>query len=144
MQKVTLYQRWIDPSTKQETNVRCVLNAHIWSDDSAAIHARTGQELRGVATIYIPLSESMSGLKYVTPAQWRNAENVDGLWTVDIDLLPIIGRGESDYIFPVGDQYEITQLQNEFAEENGFKQVQSIDVNDYGSTSLQNVVIVCQ
>jgi hypothetical protein len=77
---ITVYNRYIDPSTRGELYSRSVVPAAFWSNNKAAhILATGGLQNADAATIFIPLSACQN---YLDWTEWRDLVNKRGKWTL--------------------------------------------------------------
>jgi hypothetical protein len=77
---VTIYNRYIDPSTRGEKYQRSVISAAFWSNNKAAhVIASGGLQNVDAATIFIPLSVCKNYLDWTV---WRDLSSKRGKWTL--------------------------------------------------------------
>lgn len=99
-EKVTIYPRFTDLLTGNETNIRIVLNGCFWNENSIAIFNKFGTTTGFNVTLMIPLDPKTTGRTYINPTAWKQLSYADAnekYWTLDplqATSLPIIVRGE--------------------------------------------------
>ena len=79
---VTVYNARVDPATRTEVYAPTVLRGLSWRCETAAKVADGGLKAANVFALRIPEDVDMGGKTYVDPADYRRAQDVDGLWTL--------------------------------------------------------------
>lgn len=102
---ITLYPLFIDRTTGNHINIRCVLNNCFWNDSAGANFQKTGVLVPGDVELYIPYPKEATGREYIEPQYWYELPHDEAntlYWTLDLRQVnnrPIIYKGDSLHEF---------------------------------------------
>jgi hypothetical protein len=132
---VTLYNRYINPTTRLEEFQRVVIPSAHWENRKAANALASGGLVNAdQATVYIPMTH---GAKYLSPTRWRALASRVGYWTLQVGDLIAFGAVADD----VDAEYTVTDLRAEY---NDVLQVRSVDEMNFGSVSMRHWKVSAQ
>jgi hypothetical protein len=127
------------------TSERCVLSNVYWREETNDIYNQTGIQPATSAKIQIELDPAVSGLEYVTPAQWYSLIDAAGFWSIDKGrLAPYtwIVKGECPFVFTPSTMAELSRQMPEFQKQYpDAKRIKFLDVQDYGTKAFWHVQI---
>lgn len=143
---ITIWPRYVHPSTGLQINVRCVLQGCFWDADSDTIFQRTGTQVQETAKIYVPYSKEVTGRQYITPEEWAQIapDEIDRYWTVNMRLshATIIAKGDNPKEFSWGAQSQVTSEQNAFVSANpSVRTIRYFNPQTFGSKSRWHFLI---
>jgi hypothetical protein len=135
---LTLYNKYVDPTTRTELYQRTLLPGQVeWENRKAAnVNAQGGNTAADQATIYIPGS---LGVKYLKPAAWKALSIKTGYWTLQVG--DIVVKGEVDDTIhaattdPVVAAFTPTNLKEKY---DDVLVITSIDQRDAGSLYMRH------
>jgi hypothetical protein len=131
---VTLYSFWRDDGGNQ-TMKRTVLKNVFFNPNSISVFVQTGQQVPTSVDIFIPYDESVTGKRYLSPAEWYGLDygELENYYTLDLRHVNFtrIVRGESEFEFGLGTALQLSQRMADFSGPNGaeYDAYQPRDVN---------------
>lgn len=142
---VTIYIRYTDILTGNQTNIRRVLQNSFWNPDSISIFRETGNQIVNNISLYIPYHAEVTGYTYITPEEWNNlpASGMEFFWTIDPKNLPIVISGSNEHEFEwaaPNATNRITIQDNNFLNLNPTaKRLADVNTQFYGSPDMWHI-----
>lgn len=144
---ITVYNKYIDGSTRSEKYQRTVIYSVVWQATRAISGARTGLLASNVALVLIPFERK--GATYLDPKAWLELADKAGYWTLKNDdvivrgvctdeITDAVAATETDPAVPA---YTMTNLRQDNEE---VVVISSIDAMDQGSPNVQHFEVGCK
>lgn len=124
---LTLYNKYIDPDTRDEVYQRTEIKDVVWTSAKAVYSANLGLVRADVATVLIPFA---MGTDYVAPIAWQALTTKTGKWTLQSG--DVIVRGIVSDELEVG--FSLTDLKATY--ENVLV-ITNVDTFDQGSFNMR-------
>lgn len=129
---ITIYNRYVDPSTRSEVYQRAVVTDVVWQATKAVSGSKSGLLASNVATIFIPFAQ---GELYKLPKAWLADKS--GYWTLQESDV-IVKNSVADEITGA---FTITSLRAKY---DYVVTVTSVDAMDQGSANMQHWEVGCK
>lgn len=127
---ITLYNKYIDPTTRAEKYQRTVINNVMWQGAKASSAASGGLLASNTANIFIPFA---LGTQYKDAQTWLALVSKTGYWTLqEGDVIVKTAVTDEITTSPV---FTLTNLKAKYA---NVVIVTSVDLADYGSPDMQH------
>lgn len=124
----TIYNKYIDPTTRSEKWQRAQLVAVMWENRKAANVIKSGLLAADQAAIYIPFS---LGANYLDPVAWQALVTKTGMWTLQVGDVIVKGLVSDE----ITGAFTITSLKAKY---DDVLKITSVDTMDMGSASMQH------
>jgi hypothetical protein len=140
----TVYNKYIDPSTRAEVYQRAVILDVAWENRKAAnVLASGGQMSADAATIYISFAR---GKNYLAPKAWQALASKTGKWTlqegdvivkgnVSDEIHPLVPAVPGTPGTPAVPAFTVTSLKAKY---DFVMVISSVDTMDSGSPSMRH------
>lgn len=79
---VTIYNKYLDPLTREEAYRRTVLKDVFWTDIEASVRAQAGRNSDDTVYMAIPFSSVPAGLSFVRPKLYQDLEDRSKYFTL--------------------------------------------------------------
>lgn len=125
---ITIYNRYVDPSTRTEVYQRFEVTDVVWQATKAVSGSKSGKLASNVATIFIPFAQ---GELYKLPKAWQLLADKSGYWTLqegDVITRNIVAD-------EITGAFTITSLRAKY---DYVVEITSIDAMDQGSANMQH------
>lgn len=125
---ITIYNKYVDSTTRSEKYQRTVVSDVDWQGTKAASATNGGLLASNSVTIYIPFAR---GTQYVKPIAWQALTTKTGYWTLrEGDV--IVRNTVTDEI---SDAFTMTALKAKY---DDVVTITSVDAMDQGSANMQH------
>ena len=129
---MTVYNRYIDPSTRSEKYQRAVILAVSWENRKYSNTIATGGSIAAdSARVFIPFSR---GASYLAPKEWNALTTKTGKWTLQEDDVIVKGLVSDE----ITTGFTLTNLKAKY---NDVLNISSVDTMDQGSAIMQHWMI---
>ena len=126
---ITIYNQYIDPTTRLEKWQRVNILAVEWENRKAAnVRSSGGQMASDQARVFIPFAR---GADFFKPRAWQALTTKTGKWTLQVGDLIVKGAVSDN----LGDSFTVTQLKAKY---DDVLKISSVDTMDMGSFALQH------
>ncbi|RJQ42816.1 MAG: hypothetical protein C4545_04055 [Anaerolineaceae bacterium] len=125
---LTIYNRYIDATTRTEKYQRTVIPAVFWENRKAANVIKSGLLAADQASVYVPFT---AGINHLEPAAWQALTSKTGKWTIAIGDAIVKG----DVTDEIEGSFTITSLKAKY---DDVLIITSVDAQDYGSVGMQH------
>lgn len=125
---LTLYNKYIDPTTRAEKYQRSEIKGVNWQGAKAVYLSGVGLVKSDIATIRIPLAR---GANYVMPIAWQALTTKTGKWTLQAGDVVVRGIVTD----AISDSFTITALRAKY---DNALMITAVDSLDQGSANMQH------
>jgi hypothetical protein len=136
---ITLYNKYIDPTSRQEKYQRIAIQDVAWLSSRARSLLQAGGGIAAnKASIYIPKAR---GENYLGPKEWQALSTKTGYWTLQDGDIIVKGLIDDEIIDadpdadPPVEPYTMADLRSEY---DDVLEISSVDFMDLGSVSLHH------
>ena len=134
---MTVYNKYIDATTRTERYQRTQISAVMWENRKAANVLKSGNIAADQAAIYIPFS---LGANYISPAAWLKLSTKTGKWTLKEGDVIVKGLVTDEItVASVGPPpvaaFTVSDLAAKY---DDVLTIRSVDTMDMGSISMQH------
>lgn len=130
---MTVYNKYVDPSSRSEKFLRCVISAVLWESAQAVAAARHGTISSDKATIAIPFVNSTN---YLAPKAWLALSVVGraGKWTLQEGDVVVRGTITDE----IAGAFTMTSLRETY---DDVLQITSVGRMDQGSPNTHHYLV---
>jgi hypothetical protein len=134
---LTIYNRYIDATTRSEKYQRVQIIAVMWENRKASNVLATGGNMAADSvSVYIPRQR---GANYLAPKAWQALTSKTGKWTLQIGDVIVRGLVSDEIhdavVSPPSAAFTLTDLKAKY---DDVLTIRSVDLMDAGSYSLQH------
>lgn len=125
---ITVYNKYVDPSTRSEVWQRSEVTDVVWQATKAVSGSKSGLLASNVATIFIPFAQ---GSLYKLPKAWQLLADKSGYWTLqegDVITRNIVAD-------EITGAFTITSLRAKY---DHVVTITSVDAMNQGSANMQH------
>lgn len=127
----TIYNKYVDPSTRKEVWTRYQVRDVAWENRKAANVLRSGNLEADQAAIYIPLANMEN---YLSPRDWEALTSKAGKWTLRQGDMIVNGLVADN----ITSTFTISDLERKY---NDVLTIRSVDRMDQGRVSMHHYQI---
>lgn len=124
---VTVYNKYLNPTTRLDEFSRTTLDGVFWDEISASSRIQSGLQDADEVTAVIPFSV-LSEKQYVSPSEFQASESKEGIFTLQ----------KGDRILEGNVLFEIDSRASELDKHFTAYTITSVDTKDFGSEHMRH------
>ncbi len=126
---ITVYNKYIDPSTRTAKYQRTVVYEVTWENRKAANVIASGLIAADSVAIFIPMARGSGS--YKAPAAWQALSSKTGAWTLQVEDFIVRGVVTDE----IGTGFSVSDLKAKY---DSVVSIKSVDLMDQGSLAMRH------